>query len=227
MPIVDGLTSAKMIRSFEKSHPTHVLSTRASLNGRVPIIAVSASLIEKERQMYIDAGFDGWILKPISFDRLSIIMKGIVEKDTRRENLYKPGRWESGGWFGEAQPDIFAADTAPSKEPPTSAPGHEADSDGVKIAAASDNPDVKEEQGSRQTQEQERLRAEQEKGGAEDEEEEAGEEGRDGGRPKAKSMPESGSQREDGESPDSGTTITQEQRHASPAPMGGEDAAEG
>jgi CheY-like chemotaxis protein len=73
MPIVDGLTSTKMIRSFEKSHPSHLLSKRAARNGRVPIIAVSASLLEKERQTYIDAGFDGWILKPISFDRCGFI----------------------------------------------------------------------------------------------------------------------------------------------------------
>jgi CheY-like chemotaxis protein len=40
MPIVDGLTSTKMIRSFEKSHPETDLSSRAKGNGRVPIFAV-------------------------------------------------------------------------------------------------------------------------------------------------------------------------------------------
>lgn len=121
MPIVDGLTSAKMIRSFEKSHPTHMLSERASLNGRVPIIAVSASLIERERQMYIDGGFDGWILKPISFDRLNEIMKGIVDESVRDNNLYGPGNWERGGWFGKRQPNVWQADTAPEtgKIPPS------------------------------------------------------------------------------------------------------------
>ncbi|KAI7090216.1 hypothetical protein KC356_g1637 [Hortaea werneckii] len=163
MPIVDGLTSAKMIRSYEKSHPEHLLSTRATLNGRVPIIAVSASLIERERQMYIDAGFDGWILKPIAFQRLSEIMLGIVDKQVRRNNLYRTGNWESGGWFVEGQPDVLSADTKPSQEPPTSAPGHEADSDAVKVAAATDDPAVKEEGESEQTQEQQRLLEEQEK----------------------------------------------------------------
>lgn len=117
MPIVDGLTSVKMIRSFEKIHP-HQLSARASLNGRVPIIAVSASLIEKERQTYIDAGFDGWILKPISFARLKEIMTGIVDRDVRKKNLYEPGRWESGGWFHKARRDVFAADTKPDSKAP-------------------------------------------------------------------------------------------------------------
>jgi len=113
MPIVDGLTSTKMIRSHEKSAPTQILSARASLNSRVPIIAVSASLIEKERQVYIDAGFDGWILKPISFPRLNEIMKGIVDNSVREANVYRQGHWEDGGWFAKAQADVFAAQTKP------------------------------------------------------------------------------------------------------------------
>ncbi|GIZ39223.1 hypothetical protein CKM354_000261400 [Cercospora kikuchii] len=152
MPIVDGLTSAKMIRSFEKSHPAQLLSTRAAMNGRVPVIAVSASLIEKERQKYIDGGFDGWILKPISFVRLSEIMEGIVDRQVRRENLYQPGSWERGGWFDEAQKDLFAADTTPNQELPQSGP-----TEGAKTAAAIDDPQVKEEDDSVQTREQHRL----------------------------------------------------------------------
>lgn len=158
MPIVDGLTSTKMIRSFEKSHSTHVLSTRAAFNGRVPIIAVSASLVERDRKSYIDAGFDGWILKPISFDRLQVIMRGIVQKNTRKQNLYRSGTWEQGGWFQDAQVDIFAADTRPMNELPASDM-----SEGVKVAAAADDPATKEEDTSVQSREQERLLNEQER----------------------------------------------------------------
>ena len=114
MPIVDGLTSTKMIRSYEKSHPTDSLSRRATLNGRVPIFAVSASLIENERQAYVNGGFDGWILKPIDFKRLSILLLGIVQASTRESCLYKPGEWEKGGWFSKIQPDAFASSTTPS-----------------------------------------------------------------------------------------------------------------
>ncbi|TLD32456.1 hypothetical protein E2P81_ATG05432 [Venturia nashicola] len=99
MPIVDGLTSTKMIRSFEKTHSSHKLSRRAAFNGRVPIIAVSASLLERERQIYIDAGFDAWILKPISFVRLETLLEGIVNHQVREDCLYTPGKWEAGGWF--------------------------------------------------------------------------------------------------------------------------------
>ena len=158
MPIVDGLTSTKMIRSFEKSHPTHLLSKRAARNGRIPVIAVSASLLEKERQTYIDAGFDGWILKPISFDRLKHIMLGIVDAGARKENLYKSGGWERGGWFQQAQKDIFSADTSPSNRMPMTDP-----SEGAQKAASSADPFVREEDDSVQTQEQARMADEQEK----------------------------------------------------------------
>ena len=158
MPIVDGLTSTKMIRSFEKSHPTHLLSKRAARNGRVPIIAVSASLLEKERQIYIDAGFDGWIVKPVAFDRLKNIMLGIVDAGARKEDLYKTGGWERGGWFQQAQKDIFAADTAPTERMPMTDP-----SEGAQKAASSADPFVREEDDSVQTQEQARMADEQEK----------------------------------------------------------------
>ena len=116
MPIVDGLTSTKMIRSYEKSHTFEIFSRRAAANGRVPIIAVSASLIERERQKYVDAGFDGWILKPIDFKRLSTLLTGIVEDATRDQCIYKPGEWERGGWFSRRQPGVFEASTKPAPE---------------------------------------------------------------------------------------------------------------
>lgn len=65
----------------------------------MPIFAVSASLVERECQTYIDAGFDGWILKPIDFKRLGILLSGIVNKDVKTECLYKVGEWERGGWL--------------------------------------------------------------------------------------------------------------------------------
>lgn len=209
MPIVDGLTSTKLIRSFEKSHPSHILSQRASLNGRVPIIAVSASLIEKERQQYIDAGFDGWILKPIAFDRLSHIMKGIVHPEARTQDLYKPGSWESGGWFGQAQKDVFAADTKPSGDMPMTDP-----SEGAKVAAASDDPQVKEEGNSRQTEEQQAMASEQDEGWNPETEQ----------RPdlnKAKSMPDIGRSQQGpgGVEASRITDVTDERTVESPAPM--------
>lgn len=119
MPIVDGLTSTKMIRSFEKTH-SNSWSSRAALNGRVPIIAVSASLVEKLRQEYIDAGFDAWILKPISFARLNDLMTAIVDPNLREACLYQPGEWEKGGWFHMGQKSPNETSTAPSGKAPQS-----------------------------------------------------------------------------------------------------------
>ncbi|THY86147.1 hypothetical protein D6C92_08596 [Aureobasidium pullulans] len=161
MPIVDGLTATKVIRSFEKSHPTHLLSTRASLNGRIPIIAVSASLLERERDIYIDAGFDGWILKPISFQRLQEIMTGIVDKDVRHKNVYQLGEWERGGWFEESQSDVWEANTKPNDDKiAMSGP-----SKAVQKEAASDDPQEKgsDDDDSRQTNEQHRIAAVQDR----------------------------------------------------------------
>src|SRR5436305_203972 len=121
MPIVDGLTSTKMIRSYEKTH-TNVYSPRAALCGRIPIIAVSASLVERDRQRYIDAGFDAWILKPIAFDRLNMLMAAVVDTKVRAECLYQPGAWEKGGWFHSGQMSSDDVSTKPSAEAPVSNP---------------------------------------------------------------------------------------------------------
>jgi CheY-like chemotaxis protein len=124
MPIVDGMTSTKMIRQSEQKSPNlaQSLSPRAKLNGRVPIIAVSASLLEAQRQSYIDAGFDAWILKPISFTRLSDLMGAIVDPKARKDSLYVPGEWERGGWFAMAKP--IAAETEPALKPGSMAQLH-------------------------------------------------------------------------------------------------------
>jgi DNA-binding NarL/FixJ family response regulator len=134
MPIVDGLTSTKMIRSYEKIH-TNIYSPRAKLCGRVPIIAVSASLLERDRQRYIDIGFDGWILKPVAFDRLKKLMAAIVDRKMRDECLYQAGQWERGGWFHKGLKSSEEASTKPSGEAPMSNPSAEA-----QAAAQSDDP---------------------------------------------------------------------------------------
>jgi len=105
-----------MIRSFEKTQPGYKMASRSALNGRVPIIAVSASLLEKERETYINAGFDGWILKPIDFKRLNVLLQGIVDDGTRDSCLYRPGGWEKGGWFSRRPQSSKAMDTIAQKQ---------------------------------------------------------------------------------------------------------------
>ncbi|QRV77842.1 protein-histidine kinase [Ceratobasidium sp. AG-Ba] len=107
MPILDGFGATKAIRKIEADAPAGTVATdRVSmrLNGRIPIFAVSASLREKQREEMHDLGMDGWILKPIGFDRLRIIMKGITDLEQRQRDKYQPGKWEVGGWLGEPNP---------------------------------------------------------------------------------------------------------------------------
>ncbi|KAL1970033.1 hypothetical protein VTN77DRAFT_6438 [Rasamsonia byssochlamydoides] len=99
MPIVDGMSSAKMIREFESSSAGSTLSEKVKAYGRIPIFAVSASLVEKDMQKYIDNGFDGWIMKPIDFQRVNLILSGLQEEEARINTTYKPGMREIGGWF--------------------------------------------------------------------------------------------------------------------------------
>jgi CheY-like chemotaxis protein len=110
MPIVDGLTSTKLIRAFERS------VTFGRFSRRIPIFAVSASLMEKDRAIYTGAGFDGWILKPIDFKRLHVLLEGITSDDVRGQCLYQPGQWERGGWFVHRAADR-AAELFPTWEP--------------------------------------------------------------------------------------------------------------
>jgi CheY-like chemotaxis protein len=89
-----------MIRDFEIKTPKSALSNKARKgNKRAPIFAVSASLLEKEKDKYTDAGFDGWVMKPINFARLNVLFSGLCDPEARREATYKPGEWENGGWF--------------------------------------------------------------------------------------------------------------------------------
>jgi CheY-like chemotaxis protein len=112
MPIVDGLSSTKMIREAERTGPGASLSPVAAPHGRIPILAVSASLVEREKDTYVTAGFDGWILKPINFKRLERLMAGIQDDGIRNECLYEPGEWERGGWFAKR---LQQADGAPKE----------------------------------------------------------------------------------------------------------------
>lgn len=98
MPIVDGIGSTKMIREHEKQAVVDSASTQNRLD-RVPVFAVSASLMEKDHQIYIDSGFDGWIMKPIDFQRVNTLLNGVRCDDVRNRCVYRPGIWEQGGWF--------------------------------------------------------------------------------------------------------------------------------
>ncbi|KAK0102733.1 Light-sensor Protein kinase [Cadophora gregata] len=103
MPTVDGTLATRMIRFHEKE--TNHRNQQAnggevqSPRQRVPILAMSTALVEENRFEYIQNGFDGWIMKPIDFQRLDLILQGVKNPELKRDSLYVPGQWEKGGWF--------------------------------------------------------------------------------------------------------------------------------
>ena len=55
-----------------------------------------------------DLGMDGWILKPIDFKRLRVILRGVTDPAQRVRDVYQKGvfSWEQGGWLVPAKAAI-------------------------------------------------------------------------------------------------------------------------
>ncbi len=70
MPIVDGIEATKRIRMIEKT-----------CGGHIPIIALTASVMDNETNKYQEAGMDVVVAKPIDFDILLHKMEKIVPLD--------------------------------------------------------------------------------------------------------------------------------------------------
>ena len=100
MPILNGLEATERIRELETSSLPRKDRVSHVLNGRIPIFAVSASLLERQRGELAATGLDCWILKPIDFKRLRRILEGIHDIEQRQRDIYMPGfSWENGGWL--------------------------------------------------------------------------------------------------------------------------------
>ncbi|KAK2459669.1 hypothetical protein APHAL10511_008314 [Amanita phalloides] len=105
MPLLNGFETAQRIRDFEKKQTSAEgdgpqCRRRSHILNRIPIFAVSASLVEKQRMELLNYGLDGWILKPIDFKRLKILLHGVTDPIQRQRDVYYPGfDWENGGWL--------------------------------------------------------------------------------------------------------------------------------
>ncbi|OCL13680.1 phytochrome-like protein [Glonium stellatum] len=98
MPFIDGLQATKMIRASEEHHGAP-LPHGTQAPGRIPIFAVSASLNSDGGGNLMETGFDGWLLKPIDFQRLGVILSGARRTEARKIGLYKEVEFVQGGWF--------------------------------------------------------------------------------------------------------------------------------
>jgi CheY-like chemotaxis protein len=77
MPEMDGITATKAIRS----------GAGGALNPRIPIIAMTAHAMDRDRQLCFDAGMDDYIAKPVSRDGL----ERLVRKWGQRDSLHATG----------------------------------------------------------------------------------------------------------------------------------------
>ncbi|EJD54682.1 hypothetical protein AURDEDRAFT_79671 [Auricularia subglabra TFB-10046 SS5] len=109
MPLMNGLDATKRIREIEheepaKSPPSGPSSTLSrALARRIPVVAVSASLLERERDVLVEFGIDGWLLKPVNYRRVGDLIRGIHDQHQRARDVYTPGcSWEGGGWLRHA-----------------------------------------------------------------------------------------------------------------------------
>jgi len=114
MPILNGLEATQQIRHLEATKLAKTDRLAHLLNGgRIPVFAVSASLVERQREELEQIGIDGWILKPIDFGRLYTILRGVTDPMQRERDEYRVGSsWEIGGWLLPR----------PSPSPPASVP---------------------------------------------------------------------------------------------------------
>lgn len=104
MPHMNGYEASAAIRRLESDSESRMSKSSknrpsSAINGRLPIIAVSASLPERQKGAIDEAGMDGWILKPVDFKRLNELFLGMFERRRRKKDVYTPGAWERGGWL--------------------------------------------------------------------------------------------------------------------------------
>ena len=76
MPVMDGLTATKEIRRWE--------SQQFGGSKRIPIVALTANVVQGVRQDCFDAGMDDYLCKPITIASLRRVVEKFVTKDFNR-----------------------------------------------------------------------------------------------------------------------------------------------
>jgi signal transduction histidine kinase len=75
MPEMDGYEATEKIREIEKR-----------TGGHIPILALTASAMEKDRDLCLQAGMDDYIAKPVDKQDLIATIKNVIERDFRLAN---------------------------------------------------------------------------------------------------------------------------------------------
>ena len=80
------------ISLFGRSLSRSAAPTQYSGWGNLPVTL-------RIQQDYLDISFDGWMLKPIDFKRLYVMLSASQNERVREGLLYDEAIWEKGGWF--------------------------------------------------------------------------------------------------------------------------------
>jgi CheY-like chemotaxis protein len=70
MPVMDGLAATRQIRLFKP-------------NERLPIVAMTANVMQEERQSCLAAGMDDFVAKPIDPAELLAVLQRWIEPELR------------------------------------------------------------------------------------------------------------------------------------------------
>ena len=69
MPVLGGLEATQRIRELERA---------GAGSGHVPIVAVTASALEQDRERCLAAGMDAHLARPVALDRLAQVMRAAL-----------------------------------------------------------------------------------------------------------------------------------------------------
>jgi two-component system sensor histidine kinase EvgS len=89
MPEMDGLEAAEMIRELENSEDLRGFQNLEGLKTeglRIPIIALTASVMKAEQKKCLEAGMDAVAGKPVNFEELSALMEQLVPEGAGRKS---------------------------------------------------------------------------------------------------------------------------------------------
>jgi len=115
MPLMDGLTTTKIIRALEERLPLQVDLSKELLGelgnrlrgGHLPIVAMTAHAMSEDREMCLIAGMDSYITKPFQPEHLTEMLVSLANQN----NFLSPRPWQG----DDAAPAVaLVAATGPS-----------------------------------------------------------------------------------------------------------------
>ena len=77
MPILDGISAMKQIKILEQRVNTK----------KTPIVALTANSIAGDKERYLQEGMDGYLSKPIEFEKLISILGEFLKKDSSKNEI--------------------------------------------------------------------------------------------------------------------------------------------